>query len=739
MGGKGADVMRQSWKNGGSRSRISGLAAVLMTLLFSIALPASTLAADRHALVIGNADYTGDTLSALKNPVNDAALIADTLEKAGFEVTLVLDADLRDMKRAVRDFTETLGAAGPGALAAVYYSGHGFQAGGRNYLAPLGADLRDEVDAEFEALSVDWVLSRVEAAHDGANIVILDACRNTALSRSIGTDSEGFALLQSTPRGSFISFATAPGSTAADGTGLNSPYTAAIAAEMLVPGRTVEAVFKAVRRRVVETTGGEQVPWDHSSLTADVVFLPDGSSDTAPGDATGAAVSDMQIELQLWNDVKDSNAPEQLQAYLDRFPQGAFAALARSRLETAQQGGTGEVEKLFAQLASRSLLVDNPTRPHEFYSNARLREIRGDYPKARQDYLKYFAFGMPQVDPHLRFQAVLKIQEGREGAREVYRALSQGRQDPTTLFAEILLAEREERVRRLTAFLTANPEFTPAYYALSQDFSLARLGQQSTTDKTREHELLTRFMDGVENGRFLRFYLDQQMAAEQIEDARTRLAALSFLNTAALANPVKLNAMRSNQGWMLTLAIADRAREIFVQLPGEDFKSTGFVNGALDPTTGQKIPYPAFELPGTVGDTEINVRYRDIRDEMQGPFTVSFTPATALVAGQKDILERLSSGWLSFRDWDGKRLVYFSHLISYRCAIDKVMYAVDGDTPDTPFETGPCDPDNPHAVPDSGPGSKIHITVPKATDYVSVQLTYADGTRSEIKRFDAPK
>lgn len=82
--------------------------------------------------------------------------------------------------------------------------------------------------------------------------------------------------------------------------------------------------------------------------------------------------------------------------------------------------------------------------------------------------------------------------------------------------------------------------------------------------------------------------------------------------------------------------------------------------------------------------------------------------------------------------------VYFSHLISYRCAIDSVMYAVDSDTPDTQFETGPCDPDNPHAVPESGPGSKIHIIVPKATGYVTVQLSYADGTRSEVKRFDAP-
>jgi hypothetical protein len=709
---------------------------MLAILLLSLSGPLA--AAERLALVIGNAGYSGEALAPLKNPTNDAALISDTLKQAGFTVRTVLDADLRGMKEAVRDFTTRLSNAGEGSIAAVYYSGHGFQAGGRNYLAPIGADLRDEVDAEFEALAVDWVLSAVERAHKGANIVILDACRNTALSRSVGSANPGLALLQSTPRGSFISFATAPGSTAADGSGLNSPYTSAIAAELLIPGRSIEAVFKAVRRRVVEETGGEQVPWDHSSLTAEIVFLPDRATPVANA-PNSAGTSTVQLELQLWNDVKDSGSREQIQAYLDRYPQGAFAALARTRLEDAGLGGGGEVERLFAQLASRSLIVENPTQPHEFYSNARLREIRGDYPGARRDYLKYFAFGMPQVDPHLRFQAVLKIQEGPGGAREIYRSLAQGRSDPTTLFAEILLEERDERVRRLTAFLDANPDFSPALYALSQDFGTARLGQQSASDKTREHALLTRFMETVEGGRFLGFYLDQQVAAEQIEDARTRLAALSFINPAALANPVRLNAMRSNQGWMLTLAIADRTQEIFVRLPGEDERSTGFVNGAVDPTTGRPIPYPAFELPGNAGDTEIEVSYRDIRGERQGPFKVLFTPGTALVSGQKDILERLSTGWLSFRDWDGKRLVYFTHLISYRCAIEEVRYGLDTDTPDRVFDTGPCDPDNPHAVPSSGPGSTIYTDIPAATRFVTVELTYRDGTRSGVKRFDAPQ
>ena len=708
--------------------------------IFSFSHFSSALAGQRLALVIGNADYSSETLAPLKNPANDAVLISDSLKKAGFTVELILNADLRKMKRSVRDFAEELKKTDKGSIAMVYYSGHGFEAGGRNYLAPLKADLRDEVDAEFEALSIDWVLSTVEAAHDGANIVIFDACRNTALRRSAGGTAGGFTLLNSTPRGSYISFATAPGSTASDGAELNSPYTAAIAREILVPGATLESAFKKVRQHVVDVTDGEQVPWDHSSLTTDIVLVPSDNVDNST-ENTGSSQSGnvVQLELQLWNDVKNSNDAAQIQAYLDQFPAGAFTELAKSRLASLGSTPGGDIEKLFARLQSRSLLVENPKRPHEFYANARLREIKGDYPKARQDYLKYFAFGEPQVDPHIRFQAVLKIQEGRVGAREVYRAFTAGRQDPTTQFAEILLQDAEERVRRLTSFVSAYPEFSPALYELSLEYSVNRLGQQSLADKTKELEMLERFMASVEEGRYLRFFIDQQMAAERIEDAKTRLAALSFLNTKAFENPITMNATRSNQGWILNLSIADRAQEIFVRLPGGEFRSTGFIPGAVDTSTGQPIATPYLELPGNAEKADIEVQYKNIRGETQGPFKVRVDPNLLLISSQKNILEQFTNGWISYRLWEGKQLVYFTHLISYRCAIQTVEYGVDKDNPDKTFEIGECDPDNPHAIPSSGPGSIVYAAIPKSTDYLSVRLGYADGTKSEVKRFDVPK
>ncbi len=722
-------------------SKLGALARLGVTAFLFFSTIIGVSAAERLALVVGNAGYSSDMLSPLKNPANDAALVADALKKAGFTVDLVLDADLRGMKRSVSGFTKKLKAAGPDSMGLFYYSGHGFQAGGVNYLAPLGAQLQDEVDAEFEALSVDWVLGKLEAAHKGVNVVVLDACRNTALSRGMAGAGGGLALLKATPRGSFISFATAPGSTATDGSGLNSPYSAAIAREILRPGITIEAAFKNVRRAVVEATHGDQVPWDHSSLTDDVVFVPGSQAiaeapDARPDGALGKQAA-MQVELQLWNDVKDSGSRAEIAAYLDKYPDGAFAELAKTRLAAlpATDGipAGSDMEKLFAQLASRSMIVDNPTRPHEFYSNARLHELQGDYPKARQDYMKYFAFGLPKVDPHYRFQNFLTIQEGRTGAREIYHAITQGSREPTLQFAEILLADREERIAALTGFLKAYPDFTPAYYELSRDYSLARLGRQSMADKQEELKLLTEFMARVEDGRFLGFFIDQQFAADMVKDAKSRLAALSGLNQAAMANPVKLSPMRSNQGWMVNMAIADQAQEIFVQLPGKDFRSTGFFAGAVNPQTGQPMPNSMFELPGNAEKTVVRVKYRDVRGQMRGPFDLTFDPDLALVAGQKDILERLSTAWIAFPD---NKRAYFTHLISYRCAIDMITYGVASDMPSEVFPLPPCDPSNPHAIPRDW--NRIFITMPKGAPYLTVQLSYKDGTQSEVKRFERP-
>jgi len=720
------------------------LRLIVLSLIF-VTLTGSALraegAAKRFALVIGNAEYSGKSLSPLKNPTNDAALISESLKRAGFEVTVLMNADLRGMKQAVARFGNTLKGAGAKAIGLFYYSGHGFQASNINYLAPLKANLQDEVDAEFEAISVDWVLAKLDAANKGANIVILDACRNTALKRSMRSAGQGLALLKQTPTGSFISFATAPGSTAADGSGLNSPYSAAIAREISQPGMSIEQVFKNVRKSVVAATGGEQVPWDYSSLTSDVVFVPGDDAAAVARSVGQADASALQVELQFWNDVKNSGDVKQLNAYLAKFPDGAFAAVAKSRIEEANSktGSADQIEKLFARLTSRSLIVEKPTRPHEFYANARMHELQGDYLRARQDYMKFFAFGEAYVDPHYRFQSFLKVQEGRDGAWETYLSMARGRKDPVLYFATDLLQKRDARVKRLEAYIQTYPDFAPAFYELSRDFSQARLGQQSLADKKRENELLTRFMKLVGEGKFLRYFMDQQAAAKQIEDAKQRLAALSFLSSAAMKNPVKLNTTRSNQGWMLSFSIADQATEIFVAKPGQPEVSTGFMPGTINQTTGKPVPYPMVTLPGNAGPMELKVSYRDVRGQKQGPFPVRFNPGSALMDGQKMILERMPNSWISFRDWDGKMFAYFSHLVSYRCAIAKIEFGVDVDTPDNQFHLLPCDPANPHSVRYKGKNSLTHLIIPRQTRYMTAKLTYMDGTQSAIQRFDVPR
>ena len=221
----------------------------------------------RVALVIGNSAYES---ARLANPVNDARAMEQALARLGFTVTALLDADAEGMKRAIRTFGRALQRGGVGLF---YYAGHGMQVGGRNYLIPVGADIRSEDEVEYEAVDAGRVLSTMKSAANPLNIVILDACRNNPFARSFRSSAQGLAQMDA-PVGSVVAYATAPGRVAADGAGEHGVYTAALLAEMGEAGVKLEEVFKRVRARVRRETGGEQVPWELSSLEGDFYFAP---------------------------------------------------------------------------------------------------------------------------------------------------------------------------------------------------------------------------------------------------------------------------------------------------------------------------------------------------------------------------------------------------------------------------------------------------------------------------------
>ena len=188
---------------------------------------------------------------------------------------------------------------------------------------------------------------------------------------------------------------------------------------------------------------------------------------------------------------------------------------------------------------------------------------------------------------------------------------------------------------------------------------------------------------------------------------------------------------RHNGGWTVVFSIADPTLGISWRM-GEagDFRETGFMD-TLDPRTRKRMPNPSIELSADAPATTIQVRYVDANGELQGPFPIRFDPEAALIRDQRKILDMTATSWLSFREFNGL-LVYYTHLMSYRCAIREVRVGIDSTVPDKVLKMPPCDPRDPSAIPhDATP----YLKLAPATRSVSVELTYRDGSVSEIKSF----
>ncbi len=303
---------------------------VLVTALCLLwSLPA--LADKRIALVIGNGSYKE---SPLRNPVNDAKAMAAILKRLGFDVTLVTNGTLPRMQQAILSFGEALRGGGSGLF---YYAGHGLQVKGQNYLVPVDADIASESAVRVTSVPVDLVTDQMGDAANGVNVIILDACRNNPFERRLRGGSRGLAAMDAA-RGTLIAYATAPGSVAADGDGDNGLYTSELLKALGEPNLKAEEVFKRVRAGVVTRTGGRQTPWESSSLTGDFVF--NLTVNLPP--AVSGGFDERQIELAYWSSIRDSTSPVPFRGYLERYPKGNFAEIARFRideLEAKQKAG----------------------------------------------------------------------------------------------------------------------------------------------------------------------------------------------------------------------------------------------------------------------------------------------------------------------------------------------------------------------------------------------------------------
>lgn len=313
-------------KSGSGAFRIMRI--IFFFLLTFMMLAQVSVEAKRVALVIGNDRYEG--LPDLNNAQKDAKDMAAKLKRLGFKVILKTNASRRHFGKALNEFENALVGADAGL---VFYAGHGIQAEGKNYLIPSDAEIESEEDLRYEAIDANDFLHAMKVAGADVNVVILDACRDNPLpkrSRSVG---RGLAVTE-VPRGVkgvAMLYSAGPGETAADGKrGRNSVFTGALLKAMTKPGLTIEQVFKETARNVNSRTGGKQTPWINASLTGDFYFKPGAPSLKNEN----VSNSNQAMEIAFWQSVEKNDDPDLYEAYLEQFPDGSFAALARAKIKS---------------------------------------------------------------------------------------------------------------------------------------------------------------------------------------------------------------------------------------------------------------------------------------------------------------------------------------------------------------------------------------------------------------------
>jgi formylglycine-generating enzyme required for sulfatase activity len=316
---------------------------LVLVIMISVLLAAGAQAAPepkgpRVALVMGVSAY--EHTPFLVNPVHDATDIAAALGRLGYQVQLVTDARKADMEAALSRFDTLVGGADQ---AVIFFSGHGIEVGGVNFLLPKEARINSETSVPLEAVALPTVM-RIASRARHLGLVVLDACRDNPLANTMAREngakgaSRGLAAVE--PTGNLlVAYATRDGHVAADGTGRNSPYTAAFLQALQEQGVEVRLLFGRVHDRVLSATNRSQEPFIYGALGGEALYLnpPVLSAPPEPGYDPRA------VEFSIWRSAQSLGTADAYRDYLRQYPDGQFSTQAKLQIAELTRQGRGPV------------------------------------------------------------------------------------------------------------------------------------------------------------------------------------------------------------------------------------------------------------------------------------------------------------------------------------------------------------------------------------------------------------
>ena len=362
------------------------LAFIAFFLVASLPAAGATAAQEqgrRLALLIGNSAYQKNALS---NPVNDARDFGALLAESGFETLVRTDLDLHGMEAAVLDFAAGLRE---GDTVLVFYAGHGVESGGVNYLIPVdNAGLQSESDLKYKAYAASRVLEEVAARNAGLAILVLDACRDNPFPSRSGLSQRGLTVMAAPPRlESIILYSTAPGTTAADGTGRNSVFMRSLLAEIQTPNLSVRDVFDRVGGAVKAATGGIQVPWLNSTpLSKPFIFFSGVQAEARAAALSAAAKDELKAQQARIADLEVARAKAKDEAGRQKLDTELATAKA---LESAKRLESEQLTAASARLAEEQRLAEATTvarKDYEASEAARTVAMKDEAARLRKEY-----------------------------------------------------------------------------------------------------------------------------------------------------------------------------------------------------------------------------------------------------------------------------------------------------------------------------------------------------------------
>jgi hypothetical protein len=348
--------------------------ALLVILILSVAPIVPSFAAERYALVIGNAKYP-DADAPLKEPINDARDIADELKRDGFSVDVGENLTGEAMRRA---FDKLYARIKPGSVALIFFSGFGVQSSRQSYMIPVDAQIWTEPDVRRDGLSLETVLGEINNRGAGVKIALIDASRRNPFERRFRSFSAGLAPVIA-PNGTLVMYSAALSSVISDNGGDHSLFVQELLKEIRVPDLMAEETLNRTRVGVTRASQQQQVPWISSSLAEDFSFIP-GATGRPPGPAVATLPQPVQpIPDPVLPPPPRYNPPPPKPAEIPAAP-AEKPADSNDGSTAVALADDPTIKSLTAKLA------DNPDDANALYRRGQVYASKGAYSLAIRDF-----------------------------------------------------------------------------------------------------------------------------------------------------------------------------------------------------------------------------------------------------------------------------------------------------------------------------------------------------------------